>query len=137
MGLGTDNSTIKSSLVSSEAPDQAHPNLLEISFQKRKFRRSRSRGFSFESEKRRRKRPRIHSDGGGDESSFDTTVDRRKFRAVSMEDRPRMYSFDEILSRHSAPKRVEGSQSFGVAEKTAEDEDGKETEDMTYLAGSW
>ena len=55
-----------------------------------------------------------------------------------MEDRPRMYSFDEILSRHSAPKRVEGSQSFGVAEKTTDEGgEGKETEDLTFLAGSW
>ena len=132
VGLATQSS----SLVSSDSPDQAHPNLLENTFQKRKYRRSRSRGFSFESEKRRRKRPRIQS---GDESSFDTTIDRQKSRAVSMEDRTRMYSFDEILSRHSAPKRVEGSQSFGVSEKEDGENERKDdtTEDLTYLAGSW
>ena len=47
-----------------------------------------------------------------------------------------MYSFDEILSRHSAPKRVEGSQSFGVGEDIELAMERKPSS-FTYLAGSW
>eukprot|EP00940_MAST-03C_sp_MAST-3C-sp2_P002527 g2527.t1 len=119
-------------------PTTTNENELDATFERRKLNRSRSRGFSFDSTKRDRKRRKQND-------SFDEMGSSR--REESLPDRPalrpRLYSFDEILSRQSAPRRVapmpedrvtEGSDPKSPADSASEDTQG---ETLTFLAGAW